>query len=106
MGKIRTFINYISASYFVNFFNSLKKQIKIVLAVKFVYSHSIDRKTIFNSLMMTVYMVRTQGQSLQSTKESVLNDTPVIKTLGASYHIVFPGSSQDDSLFFSPGEEY
>lgn len=88
------------------FFLTLKKN-KSVWAVKYVYFHSIDRKTIFNSLMMSaVYIVHTQGQSLQSMKGSVLIDTPVIKSLGASYHIVFPGSSQDDSLFFSPGEEY
>lgn len=74
------------------------------MAVKYVYFHSIDRKTIFNSLMMsTVYFVHTQGQSLQSMKGSVLIDTPAIKSLGASYHIVFPGSSQDDSLFFQSG---
>lgn len=107
MGKISSFITYISASYFANVFFNFKKKIKSVLAVKYVYFHSIDRKTIFNSLMMsTVYFVHTQGQSLQSMKGSVLIDTPAIKSLGASYHIVFPGSSQDDSLFFSPGEEY
>lgn len=55
-------------------------------------------------MMSTVYIVHTQWQSLQSMKESVLIDTPVIKSLGASYHIVFPGSSQDDSLFFSVRE--
>lgn len=44
-------------------------------------------------------MGHIQRKSLQTGKENVLIDTPVIKSLGASYHIVFPGSSQDDRLF-------
>lgn len=42
-----------------------------------------------------IYLVHTQRQSLQTMKESVLIDIPVIKSLEPSYRIVFPGSDHD-----------
>lgn len=49
--------------------------------------------------IVLIHIVHTQMQSLQTMKECVLIDIPIIKSLDPSYYIVFPGSNHDNILF-------